>query len=221
MLLDRFGFARAGAIVSPGAADADPMKLALGLLRTSLARGARLFEADAVAFDAAGRSVKVGLANDREIEARAVVLATGYVMPDIVCSNVHEVSSSWAIATRAAAAEASGMIGTLIWEDAKDYLYARTTQAGRIIIGGEDSTEIVEPDARDRLIPEKSRVLAQRLTALWPLAKTDIEFRWAGTFDTTHGWIAADRSGPGRQRASTRPMAMAATGSRSVFWPRA
>jgi hypothetical protein len=28
---------------------------------------------------------------------------------------------------------------------------------GRIIIGGEDSTEIVEPEARDRLIAEKSR----------------------------------------------------------------
>ena len=29
--------------------------------------------------------------------------------------------------------------------------------AGRIIIGGEDSKEIVEPEARDALIPEKSR----------------------------------------------------------------
>ena len=26
--------------------------------------------------------------------------------------------------------------GALIWEDSKDYLYARTTTAGRIIIGG-------------------------------------------------------------------------------------
>ena len=185
VLLDRFGFARAGAIVSPGAADADPMKLAHGLLRTSLARGARLFEADAVAFDAAGRSVNVGLANDRAIEARSVVLATGYVMPDIVCSNVHQVSSSWAIAT-VPQPQNIWNDGALIWEDAKDYLYARTTRAGRIIIGGEDSTEIVEPDARDRLIPDKSRVLARRLAALWPAAKTDIEFRWAGTFDTTH-----------------------------------
>ena len=41
----------------------------------------------------------MSVANDREIEARSVVLATGYVMPDIVCSNVHQVSSSWAIAT--------------------------------------------------------------------------------------------------------------------------
>lgn len=184
VLLERFGIARAGAIVSPGAADADPMKLAHGLLRTALSRGARLFEADAVAFDSAGRSVSIGLTNDREIEARSVVLATGYVMPDIVRSTVHEVSSSWAIAT-VPQPQNVWNDGTLIWEDAKDYLYARTTAAGRIIIGGEDSTEIVEPEARDSAIPEKSRVLARRLTALWPAAKPDIEFRWAGTFDTT------------------------------------
>ena len=183
-LLDRFGITRAGAIVSPGAADADPMKLGHGLLRTAIARGARLFEADAVAFDAAGRSVSVGLANDREIEARSVVLATGYVMPDVVHSTVHEVSSSWAIAT-VPQPQNIWNAGALIWEDAKDYLYARTTTAGRIIIGGEDSTELVEPEARDRGIPEKSRVLAKRLAALWPAANADIEFRWAGTFDTT------------------------------------
>ena len=184
VLMDRFDIARAGAIISPGAADADPMKLSHGLLRTALARGARLFEADAVAFDAAGREVHVGLAGGREIQARSVVLATGYVMPDIVCSTVHQVSSSWAIAT-APQPQNLWNDGTLIWEDADDYLYARTTRAGRIIIGGEDSTEIVEPEARDRLISEKSRILTQRLAALWPSAKPDIEFRWAGTFDTT------------------------------------
>jgi glycine/D-amino acid oxidase-like deaminating enzyme len=185
VLLDRFVIARAGAIVSSGAADADPMKLAHGLLRTALARGARLFEADAVAFDAAGRSVNVRAANDREIEAQSVVLATGYVMPDIVRSTVHAVSSSWAIAT-VPQPQNIWNDGALIWENAEDYLYARTTRAGRIIIGGEDSTEIIEPEARDRLIPQKSRALLQRLAALWPAATPDIEFRWSGTFDTTH-----------------------------------
>ena len=43
--------------------------------------------------DAAGRAVNVRMANDREIEARSVVLATGYVMPDIVRSTMHAVSS--------------------------------------------------------------------------------------------------------------------------------
>jgi len=183
-LLDRFGIARAGAIVSPGAADADPVQLARGLLKIAVDRGARLFEAEAAEFDPAGRSVAVGLTNGRAIDARSVILATGYVRPAIVQSTIQNVSSSWAIAT-VPQPDRLWRDGALIWEDSKDYLYARTTTTGRIIIGGEDSDDIIEPEARDRLIPEKSRLLTQKLAALWPRAQLDIEFRWAGTFDTT------------------------------------
>ncbi len=184
MLLDVFGITRAAAIVSPGSADADPMQLARGLLVTAIARGARIFEAEAAQFDAAARSVGVVLKNGRSIEARSVILATGYVMPDIVCSNVHAVSSSWAIATTPQPRNI-WKDGTLIWEDSKDYLYARTTSAGRIIIGGEDSEAAIGPDERDALIPAKSALLTKKLAALWPKATLDIEFRWSGTFDTT------------------------------------
>ena len=69
MLLDVFGIARAGAIVSSGAADADPMQLARGLLRTAVARGARVFEGEAVEFDTAARSVDVQLKNGRHRSA--------------------------------------------------------------------------------------------------------------------------------------------------------
>jgi glycine/D-amino acid oxidase-like deaminating enzyme len=198
MLLDRFGFARAGAIVSPGAADADPIQLAHGLLGLAAARGARLFEGEALAFDAAGRSVGVRLANDSEIEARSVVLATGYVMPDIVHCTVHAVSSSWTIAT-VPQPQNVWKDDTLIWEDAKDYLYARTTRAGRIIIGGEDSTEIVEPEARDRLIPQKSRLLAQRLAALWPAAGDRHRVSLVRHIRYHERRLAPDRAGPRRQ----------------------
>jgi glycine/D-amino acid oxidase-like deaminating enzyme len=183
-LHDTFMMSRAGAIVSPGAADCDPLQLSRGLLQVAASRGALLFDAEAVAFDASGRRAIVGLENGREIEARSVVLATGYVMPGIVHSNVHRVSSSWAIATRSQP-QNIWKDGALIWENAERYHYARTTRAGRIIIGGEDSDEVVEPDARDRMIPEKSGVLAQKLAALWPRADTRAEFRWAGTFDAT------------------------------------
>jgi glycine/D-amino acid oxidase-like deaminating enzyme len=183
-LLNVFGITRAGAIVSPGAADADPIQLAQGLLRIAVLRGARLFEAEAVEFDASAGSVSALMADRHEIEARWLVLATGYVMPRIVRSTVQKVSSSWAIAT-APQPERLWKDGVLIWEDRKDYHYARTTAAGRIIIGGEDSDQAVEPDQRDRLIPEKAELLAQRLAALWPAADLDIEFRWSGAFDTT------------------------------------
>jgi glycine/D-amino acid oxidase-like deaminating enzyme len=198
MLLENFGIARAGAIASPGAADADPMQLAHGLRTIAVSRGARLFEAEATEFDAASRSVGVQLQNGRQIEARDVVLATGYVMPKIIHSTIQTVSSSWAIAT-APQPENIWKDGALIWEDSKDYLYARTTVSGRIIIGGEDSDEIIEPDARDALIPEKSRILAQKLAALWPPANPEIAFRWAGTFDTTSDGLPLIGPVPGKK----------------------
>ena len=183
-LLDEFGIARAGAIVSPGAADADPVRLSHGLTRIAQARGARIFEGEALAFDPASRAVGVSLKNDRQIEARSVILATGYALPAIVPSTIHTISSSWAIAT-APQPQNIWRDGVLIWEDSNRYIYARTTASGRIIIGGEDSEGIIEPEPRDRLIAEKARVLERKLTALWPKADGKIEFRWAGTFDTT------------------------------------
>jgi glycine/D-amino acid oxidase-like deaminating enzyme len=184
-LRDIFGITRAGAIVSPGAADADPMQLAGGLLKIAVARGARMFAGEAVGFDAAPRSVGVRLNNGRQIEARSVVLATGYVMPAFIQSSVQKVSSSWAVATKPQP-QKLWKGGALIWEDRQNYHYARTTSAGRIIIGGEDSDQVIEPDARDRLIPQKARALARKLAALWPVADPAIEFRWSGTFDTTN-----------------------------------
>jgi glycine/D-amino acid oxidase-like deaminating enzyme len=183
-LLSEYDIARAGGIVSPDSADSDPLQLALGLLNVATARGARLFEAETATFDSAGHTVGVQLTDGRTVEARHVVLATGYVMPDIVKTTVQKPSSSWAIATKPQP-DRLWRDGVLIWEDSKDYLYARTTASGRIIIGGEDSDEIIDPDARDALIPAKARALTEKLAALWPRAELAIDYRWAGTFDTT------------------------------------
>ncbi len=183
-LLGAYEITRAGAIVSPNSADCDPMQMAIGLLNVAHGRGARFYEAEAVRYESAPHSVGVTTSDGRVIEARHAILATGYVMPDIVETKVQSPSSSWAIAT-APQPDRLWHDGVLIWEDSKDYLYARITRSGRIIIGGEDSDEIIAPDARDALIPAKADVLRQRLKALWPRTELNITHRWAGTFDTT------------------------------------
>lgn len=183
-LLGTFEIARAGAILSAGSADADPVQLSRGLLQIAIRRGARIFDADATGFDPASDVVGVQLANGRQIEARHVILATGYAMPDIVQSRVQKTTSSWAITT-APQPDTLWRDGVLIWEDKENYLYARTTPEGRIIIGGEDDDTVIEPDARDALMPQKAAKLSQRLAALWPRAKPEIDFRWSGAFDTT------------------------------------
>lgn len=183
-LLEQFEIARAGAILSSGAADADPVLLTNQLLDLSLARGARLFQANAISFDPSGTRVLVGSENDRQIEARHVVLATGYVMPDIVRPTVQQVTSSWAIAT-VPQPQNAWRDGALIWENSSDYHYARTTIDGRIIFGGEDDDDVIAPEAREAATPAKVERLKQALNALWPRAELDIAYQWSGAFDTT------------------------------------
>ena len=73
----------------------------------------------------------------------------------------------------------------LIWEASENYLYARTTADGRIIVGGEDDKHAIEPDARDALMPAKADAILRRLSALWPKAEPTAEFVWSGAFGTT------------------------------------
>ena len=47
--------------------------------------------------------------------------------------------------------------------------------------------------------PEKSRLLAERLGALWPRANRAIAYRWAGTFDTTSDGLPLIGPVPGKQ----------------------
>jgi glycine/D-amino acid oxidase-like deaminating enzyme len=197
-LLQNFGIARSGAIISPGAADADPVLLTRCLLQMSRGRGARIYKADATTFGDHDNKVFVGLDQGQEIEARHVVLATGYALPDVVQPTIHSVASSWVIAT-SPQPQNVWRDEALIWEDSQDYNYARTTVDGRIIFGGEDDTELVEPDERDAAIPAKASKLAQKLKALWPRANLDIDYKWSGMFDTTCDGLPLIGRLPGRK----------------------
>lgn len=182
---ETFGFPREAALVSPDAAESDPLRLSKGLMQVALARGVRLFDADAVAYDCAGRSVGVQFDDGRCIEARYVVLATGYAMPPFLQIGMHRILSSYAIATPAIGNDALWRNGTLIWEASQNYLYARTTAGGRIIAGGEDDRQAVAPEARDALMAAKAEAILRRLSALWPRAASEAEFVWSGAFGTT------------------------------------
>lgn len=183
-LAQRFSMMRAGAVLSQDAAEADPVRLAQGMLELSVVRGARLMQADAVAFESAGSVVHVGLASGLQIEARDVVLATGYVMPDVVRPTAQQAASSWAIAT-IRQPQNLWPLQALVWEATQDYHYARTTVDGRVILGGEDDRRLIEPNARDAATAEKVTVLKRYLSAFWPQASTQVEFAWSGAFDST------------------------------------
>ncbi|CAM5206105.1 N-acetylglucosamine-1-phosphate uridyltransferase [Bosea thiooxidans] len=198
-LRDAFGFDRQAAIVSPGSAEADPLSLCHALLAVAAQRGTRLIRDEAVGFDGAGRSAAVSLAGGHVVEASHVVLATGYVMPDIVQDDLHRVSSSWAIATLPQPAQALWPERALVWEASEDYCYCRSTADGRIVFGGEDE-EVDDPDRREALALQKTQALLRRLHALVPRAVLDLGRAWSGAFGQTADGLPLIGRVPGRPR---------------------
>jgi glycine/D-amino acid oxidase-like deaminating enzyme len=183
-LLSRTGIDRAAAIASPGSADADPLLLSWGLMNDAALRGARLIDAMVTAYHDAPGSVTVETDGPFVIEARHVILATGYVMPDFVRAEIHRTSSTWAIATAPQSREKLWPGAELIWEASENYHYARTTPDGRIIIGGGDD-DTVNPEERDAKTPAKTAQLLDTLGGLWPAADRQVDFAWSGAFGQT------------------------------------
>ena len=191
-LVRAYAVDREAAILSAGSAEADPLVLARSYVAVAKKHGVAIFDAEAVSYNSTKSGVAVGLDNGATIEAAYVVLATGYSLPEPVQSMNHSVSSTYAIATPPQPV-ACWRDGVLIWEAQEDYLYARTTLDGRLIIGGEDD-DVIDPAARDALIPAKA---AKLLEAACPLPGCDgacRRLRLGRHFRPHAGRLAVDRS---------------------------
>jgi glycine/D-amino acid oxidase-like deaminating enzyme len=196
----QFGIDREAALLSSGAADADPLCLAHGLIARAVDGGAHLFDADAVHYDAGGRRATVVMDEGHSIEADWVVLATGYVMPDFVASEIHRVTTTWAVATPPQPPRGRWSGEAMIWEATESYLYLRTTDDHRIVVGGGDDETIIEPHDRAKATPEKSRLLLAGLSRLFPNAEARAQTSWSGVFGTTADGLPLIGPVPGRPR---------------------
>jgi glycine/D-amino acid oxidase-like deaminating enzyme len=198
-LRERFGVARAGAIVSPGNLALDPRQLTAGLLLRAIARGARCHAPTrATGIESGRRRALVATADGPVISAAHVVLATGYELTDVVPAKAHAVISTWAIATRPQP-RALWPEEALIWESSNPYLYLRTTGDGRIICGGEDE-DFADEEARDALITAKTARLSAKLARLFPTVDPRPAFAWTGAFGTTRTGLPLIGALPGHPR---------------------
>ena len=68
------------------------------------------------------------------------------------------------------------------------------TSSGRIIIGGEDSEDIIEPEARDGMIPEKSRMLTRKARGIMADRRSRHRILLGRDLRHHQRWPALDRS---------------------------
>jgi glycine/D-amino acid oxidase-like deaminating enzyme len=190
------GIDREAALLSDGAADVNPVLLTRGLLRRAIARGARVYSpAQLSGVVPSPRKVEMVTSDNIELEAKALVFATGYELAEGVPSHGHRIVSTWAFSTRPQP-KVLWSKGELIWEAADPYLYIRTTVDGRVVVGGEDE-DIEDATARDALLPAKLLALQQKTKHLLPWLDVSADCAWAGTFGESDSGLPSIGSVPG------------------------
>lgn len=190
-IAERFPFRRPAALLSYDAAQVDAYALMHALLHDAVRLGLRVFDRTNVsAVDATRDGVTLRTAEGCVVRARRVVFATGYETHEFLKEQVARLVSTFAIASDPVASlDGWGEEQCLIWEHAHPYLYLRTTSDGRVIVGGEDE-DFRDPARRDRLLPRKTKRLAERFRELFPDIDLQVAFSWTGTFGETKDGLA-------------------------------
>lgn len=184
---EAYGFAAPGAILTQLAASLDPYQMAYQLFEKAKGRGSEVYDRTQVAhMTDEGQHMALRLTNGATLQCQQVVMAAGYESQTWLPEPVAKNRSSYAFVTDPLAPEMLGKLKhTLVWESARPYLYLRTTQDGRLLIGGDDDEEDI-PARRDERVLEKAHGLAEKVKALWPTLAINPTFSWAGTFAETN-----------------------------------
>jgi len=196
----RFSFSRPAALLSKVAAEVDVYQLTHRLLQRSQEAGCRIFDRTAMASYAV-RPDGVTMTTGTGAKARAkwIVFATGYEVVEVLKRDIVQLNSSFAFVSEPLESFPGWWEKCLLWETARPYLYMRTTEDGRAIIGGEDA-RYRDPLRRDAALADKVAKLGKRFREMFPAIDLQPAYAWAGTFGETKDGLAYIGSVPEAQR---------------------
>lgn len=196
----KWGIDAPAALYSHGG-EIDCYRFAHRLLAGAAKRGARIYARTPVErLDLEdGERMTVVTAGPHRIRTRWVVAATGYEAVEHMRPPQTVLSSTWVVASEPLSSGMPWAERSLIWETARPYLYARTTDDNRIIVGGEDEPYAEGHQDRD-LLQRKTARLSSRLNELFPQLRLDVAYAWAGTFGSTVDGLPLIGPAPGNPR---------------------
>ena len=193
----RHGLRAAAAIYSEGEAEIDPYRFTQLVLADVRRRNGRVYDRTEVTrVHTTERGVTLETDRGPTITADRLVVAAGYDLDRQLGKSAGTLNSTWAVVSEPVADLSWWPGRSLVWETRRPYLYLRTTEDDRVMIGGED-----EPwssrHANTRLLRSKAQRLVERLSGVFPLPSVEVAYAWAGVFGATRDGLPYIGSRPG------------------------
>lgn len=183
----KYSFHKPGAIYSYEDAEVNPYRAVTSAMLTCHRKGMRIYEHTEIVRHTAEQDHIVFFTDKHRIRADKAIIVTGYETQTFKHNANVELSSTFVVITQPMDAAFTGWHErSLLWETARPYLYLRTTEDNRIVVGGLDENTNIAAE-RDRMLPQKAKLLLRETEQLFPqLGRLRAEYAWAATFGSTH-----------------------------------
>lgn len=174
-----------GGILSKQGGSVDAFMLVHEILAYNQKRGLQVYDrTELTGVKYGSRTNEVALSTGAIIRCKKIVYCVGYESASMIKEKFVDLISTYAIVSEVAPAVSRKYKDVLIWNTADPYVYMRTTDDGRMLIGGEDE-EFHNPPKRDALIGKKEQKLLKSFAKYLPGVPFRSDFAWAGTFGET------------------------------------
>lgn len=184
-LKEVFGLIAEGAILSADGGSVDAFCLTHDLLHYNVKKGLQVFdktELKKIKYEKDG--VKVQVHTGAKINTKYIIYCTGYETQQLLPEKIVNLKSTYAMVSEKNDSHPQVCEKTLFWNTDSPYLYMRTTENGRMLIGGEDEN-FKNAVRRDLLLNRKRDRLLKTLKKYLPDSEFIEDFCWAGTFGET------------------------------------
>ncbi|SDQ10635.1 Glycine/D-amino acid oxidase [Chryseobacterium soldanellicola] len=174
-----------GGILSKQGASVDAFKFAHELLRFNIKKGLKVFDKTEMKSVKYFRGYNLALTEDGfSIKAKKIIYCVGYESKNMIKEHFVDLKSTFATVSEIDVDIFKNIEQTLIWNTDDPYIYMRTTDDNRLLIGGGDE-DFVNPEKRDGMLNKKEKEILRTLKRIKPDFKFYTDFVWAGTFGET------------------------------------
>ncbi|SEA36239.1 FAD dependent oxidoreductase [Arachidicoccus rhizosphaerae] len=178
-----------GGILSHQGGSIDAFRFTHDVLAYNNSRGLAIYDkTEIIKVKYGERGIRAWTSYGNIINAKKIIYCNGYESVNIIKDKFVKLLSTYAIVGERFDGDQSEIQELLVWNTANPYIYLRTTDDNRILIGGGDEP-FLDTARRDSLLNQKRIFLEKKLLKLLPAEDPRRTFRtdfaWAGTFGET------------------------------------
>lgn len=174
-----------GGILTFQGGSIDAFRLAHDLLFYNLKKGLEVYDKTEITeVKYSKKGIKATTQYGNVIQADKIIYCNGFESTEIIPEKFVDLLSSYAIVSEPFIDKPDKISETLIWDTGEPYIYMRTTDDHRILIGGEDD-EFQNPQKRGQALSQKKIKLEKIFEKIFPDIDFRTDFAWAGTFGET------------------------------------